>query len=161
MGENIKLLGEDFQGRDVPSKIDPYELAKIMDWENALNIMGDGVANGTLLVTITVPAGRILTFWGCAFSWNDAGVGAGTPKGIYVVQSNLPTVGGIEVIMQVKEALRNVPQPLDMKPIGQIDNRAGTVPLYLDIYMPQTWNGIISNNQGTCFMSGTAYFSLE
>jgi len=159
---NLKLLGEDIYGRDVPSKIDPTELAKILQFLTAVNINGDGVAAGTLLIVQIVNPGEVLTLWGVQSFWNEVPPPVALPsRGIHIVESNLAVVGGVEALIAIQEAYRNVPNILNLQPIGQIDNRGGAVPRYLLIYMPLTFNGDATNNAAAVWMSATAYFSIE
>ncbi len=141
----------DRNGNLVPALDSPLSYLNDLFQEAVGNVVGDGVANGTLLISIEVEAGKTLTLIETIIS---SKIAAST---LYIVESDSAAVGGVETLLNVID-IPNVNTATlgnGRVPVAVINN-TGATSLYLLIYAPQARGGAATNNAVTQYWSARA-----
>lgn len=118
-------------------------------------VVGDGNANGTLILSVAVPVGRKLALLEASIY---SKVAAST---VVIVASDTNGVGGTETWLKVMDQ-NNAGMLYSNNAIVNafIDNSLGTAPQYLLIYAPQTRAGLATNNANTQFWSASIKYII-
>lgn len=116
-------------------------------------VVGDGNANGTAILIIAVPAGRML-FVHSLLTYTLA---AATE--FLIVNSDTNGVGGVELVIFSKDQDNNAPVLWPDGPFW-LDNRAGVAPRYFMVYAPQARGGLLTNNANTQYWLANAVYKL-
>lgn len=145
--ERQKMMFTQGLGRD--SGLNPHEdlgepMARARHWQKAKVKQKNGAseANGTLLCTITVAAGKMMAVTVATLTSNNA-------VEAWIAESSAATIDGTQtdhMPLKITSASGGQVGLTEDKPLVVVDNRAGSAALYVHMYLPPTIEGGAANN---------------